>query len=50
MTFAICVRFDLKPGAEEGFDELVHETLSLIQYEEPETLSKLLRTRGAERW
>ena len=38
MTFAICVRFDLKPGAEEGFDELVHETLSLIQSEEPETL------------
>ena len=36
--FALCVRFDLKPGAEEDFDELVRETLSRIQSEEAGTL------------
>jgi quinol monooxygenase YgiN len=37
-VFALVVRFDLRPGAAEGFDGLVAETAPLIGEREPGTL------------
>jgi quinol monooxygenase YgiN len=37
-VFALVVRFDLRPGAAKGFDELVAETAPLIGEREPGTL------------
>jgi quinol monooxygenase YgiN len=37
-VFALVVRFDLKPGAGEAFDQLVGETVAHIQEQEPGTV------------
>jgi quinol monooxygenase YgiN len=39
MPYALVVRFELLPGHEAAFDELVAETLELIAVEEPGTLA-----------
>ena len=36
--FGLVVRFDLRPGAEDGFDRLAAETLAGIKGSEPGTL------------
>lgn len=38
MMFALVVRFDLMPGAESDFDQLVAETCAAIERDEPDTL------------
>jgi quinol monooxygenase YgiN len=37
-VFALFVRFDLRPGAADGFDALVNEMLPLVRSHEPGTL------------
>jgi len=36
--FALVVRFDVRPGAEDDFDRLVEQTTTRIRAEEPGTL------------
>ena len=42
--FALVVRFDLRPGSEEGFDRLTAATVTRIRTEEPGTLLYLCHT------
>src|SRR6266566_1739520 len=47
-TFALVVRFDLRPGAEPDFDRLVEATTAQIRGEEPGTLLYLCHRVQAE--
>ncbi|MEU2348165.1 putative quinol monooxygenase [Modestobacter sp. NPDC049651] len=42
--FALVVRFELQPGAEEAFDALVAETVPAIHADEPGTLQYVVHT------
>jgi quinol monooxygenase YgiN len=46
--FGLVVRFSLRPGAAEGFDQLVARTLPHIVSSEPETLLYLTHTVDGE--
>lgn len=43
-AFGLVVRFHLKPGCEQGFDDLTAQTVPLIQAHEPGTVLYICQT------